>query len=57
MARPKKDNVKFSTVMDRTLLEKLKEYSEDTGLPINVVVSKSLKQYFEAVESENAMDG
>ena len=50
MARPKKDNVKFSTVMDRTLLEKVKEYSNETGLPINVVISKALKEYFETIK-------
>lgn len=53
MARPKKDNVKFSTVMDRTLLEKLKDYSEDTGLPINVIIGKALKQYFETIMPEH----
>ena len=36
--------------MDRTLLERLKEYSNETGLPINVVIGKALKEYFEALE-------
>lgn len=53
MPRQKKDMIKFSSSMDRTLFEKVQEHSEETGLPINIIIAKSLKMYFEALEKNN----
>lgn len=52
MPRHKKDMVKFSSSMDRTLFDKVQEHSEETGLPINIIIAKALKMYFEAQEKK-----
>lgn len=53
MPRPKKDIVKFSSSMDRTLFEKIQAYSAESGLPLTVIFAKALKLYFESIEKKN----
>ena len=49
MARAKKDSIKFSSLIDRSLFKRMKEYSDESGIPITVILDKALKEYMEVV--------
>ena len=45
-----KNRTAISTAIDNELYEKLKEYSENTSIPISKILDKAIKLYLESVE-------
>ena len=44
-----KNKVRFSSTIDKDINEKLKAYSEKTGIPISRIISFALKEYLDKV--------
>lgn len=45
-----KNKVRFSSTLDKDLNEKLKAYSEMTGIPISKIIDFALKEYLDKVD-------
>ena len=54
MARPKcKDSKAVNINMDVSVLARLEQYCEETGLPKTTAIERILKQHFEEMDKEN----
>ena len=54
MARPKsKDSKAVNINIDVSVLARLEQYCEETGLPKTTAIERILKQYFEDMDREN----
>lgn len=47
MARPKKDGVKATYIIEKSIMEDLEKFCEETGLSKTVTVEKALKMYLD----------
>ena len=45
-----KNRTAISTAIDKELYAKLKEYSDETSIPISKLIDKAIAMYLEAVE-------
>lgn len=45
-----KNRIAISNAIDKGLYEKLKKYSDDTGIPISKILDKSISMFLESVE-------
>lgn len=45
-----KNRIAISNAIDKSLYEKLKKYSDDTGIPISRLLDKSISMFLESVE-------
>lgn len=45
-----KNRTAISTAVDKDLYKRLKDYSEETGIPISKLFDKSIAMYLESVE-------
>lgn len=45
-----KNRIAISNAIDKSLYEKLKQYSNDTGIPISKLLDKSIAMFLESVE-------
>lgn len=45
-----KNRIAISNAIDKGLYEKLKKYSDDTGIPISKILDKSIAMFLESVE-------
>ena len=45
-----KNRIAISNAIDKRLYEKLKKYSDDTGIPISKLLDKSITMFLESVE-------
>lgn len=52
MGRPKKDGVKVNFYLDKELMEKLEEYSEETGRTKTKVLEMAIKEFLEKHSKE-----
>lgn len=52
MPRKKEDKIRFSTIIDQEVNDKLHKHSEKSGLPIAFIVNKALKIYLGMDENE-----
>lgn len=54
MARPKtKESKSVNINMDVSILARLEEHCEKTGLPKTTAIERILKQYFESIDNDN----
>ena len=44
-----RNKVRFSSTLDKDINEKLKEYSDMTGIPISKIIAFALKEYLDKV--------
>lgn len=47
MARPKKDGIKATYLIDRPIMEELDKFCEETGLSKTVAVERALKMFLD----------
>lgn len=45
-----KNRIAISNAIDKSLYEKLKQYSDNTGIPISKLLDKSIAMFLESVE-------
>ena len=44
-----RNKIRFSTTLDKDINEKMKAYSEKTGIPISKIIGFALKEYLDKV--------
>ena len=47
-----KNRVAISNAIDREIYEKLKSYSDDTGIPISKLLDKAISLYLDSVKDK-----
>ena len=52
MAKPKKDYEAMSIKLDKSVADRLREYSNETSIPMTAVIEKALKRYLDEVSSK-----
>ena len=45
-----KNRIAISNAIDKSLYEKLKQYSDDTGIPISKLLDNSIAMFLESIE-------
>lgn len=45
MARPRKDGKRFSMILDSELANRLKKFSDESGMPKTTIIEKALRLY------------
>lgn len=45
-----KNRIAISNAIDKVLYEKLKKYSDDTGIPVSKLLDKSISMFLQSVE-------
>lgn len=47
-----KNRTAISTAIDKELYKQLKQYSDDTGIPISKLFDKAISMYLESIKSK-----
>lgn len=56
MSRKKKEGVRFSALIRKDLMDKMKEFSDETGIPVTTIVEKSVEKYLTKFYRDVSMD-
>ena len=52
MAKPKKNYVSMSVKLEKSVADRLRNYSDETSIPMTAVIEKSLDSYLKNVENQ-----